>query len=436
MNQVDMRSNICRVLERDWAPPIEGQRLECTLEWDEFYTTYKYIDGESRLRYYTHHERVGLIKDFCDRLFKAAAESSSCAEALEDISRELLKRQWRPEALSLTQLANEVENLIRRLPDPPIELPGPLRELDPGYFNGSPRTWALLKVVTHLHGNLVCFIAYQILTMGKPGSIDYNVQHSLIHVGELIHHCSSRFAASKRKSDQAIWYIVRAFLWSFWQRLRMMYAFFLLVGYVRNGFEDSPSGYKWVPNFLVAPNLSLRALTETTAIRQKPPNLCGWAFELLLGDPECLGLDFGVLFRRYQDVFGATKPRCIQASESACDGRYWKRCLRFYRPETLHQSMHDQNQPHDIHDEVKIAWDEESYRNVKDAARAVDICSEYSDRLIYRAASNQNMAISHVWSHGQGGRPEIGINMCLHLRYLALAKSLGCDSYWIDAACV
>jgi hypothetical protein len=46
------------------------------------------------------------------------------------------------------------------------------------------------------------------------------------------------------------------------------------------------------------------------------------------------------------------------------------------------------------------------------------------------------MAISHVWSHGQGGRPEHGINLCLHQQYSSLAKACNSDSYWIDSACI
>lgn len=39
-------------------------------------------------------------------------------------------------------------------------------------------------------------------------------------------------------------------------------------------------------------------------------------------------------------------------------------------------------------------------------------------------------------SSGQGGRPETGFNRCLHLRYSKIARSLNCDSYWIDATCI
>lgn len=37
---------------------------------------------------------------------------------------------------------------------------------------------------------------------------------------------------------------------------------------------------------------------------------------------------------------------------------------------------------------------------------------------------------------GQGGRPETGFNNCLHLRYSRIARSLGCDSYWMDTPCI
>ncbi|KAK4208150.1 hypothetical protein QBC37DRAFT_432404 [Rhypophila decipiens] len=61
------------------------------------------------------------------------------------------------------------------------------------------------------------------------------------------------------------------------------------------------------------------------------------------------------------------------------------------------------------------------------------------------------MAVSHVWSHGQGGRPEIfgnallsptpdsytgGFNLCLHRRFERVSRNLGCVSYWMDTPCI
>lgn len=64
------------------------------------------------------------------------------------------------------------------------------------------------------------------------------------------------------------------------------------------------------------------------------------------------------------------------------------------------------------------------------------IVSGDSDVLRYCGASSRTLAISHVWSHGQGGRPDDGINTCLHKRYCEVAKAFRCDSYWIDSACI
>ncbi|KAK7932486.1 hypothetical protein PG985_003198 [Apiospora marii] len=59
-----------------------------------------------------------------------------------------------------------------------------------------------------------------------------------------------------------------------------------------------------------------------------------------------------------------------------------------------------------------------------------------ASKLGYRLATAEILTISHVWLHGQGGRPETGLNRCLHVWYCRVATDLGCDSYWMDAACI
>lgn len=84
-----------------------------------------------------------------------------------------------------------------------------------------------------------------------------------------------------------------------------------------------------------------------------------------------------------------------------------------------------------------MVWDEASYRAVIGArAVSLDRTDPKGDFLRYCKASEKTMAISHVWSHGQGGRPEAGLNGCLHRRYASIASSQGCDSYWMDTACI
>ncbi|RYP49710.1 hypothetical protein DL768_004646 [Monosporascus sp. mg162] len=93
----------------------------------------------------------------------------------------------------------------------------------------------------------------------------------------------------------------------------------------------------------------------------------------------------------------------------------------------------------------RIKWNKESYLNCKDPP-AVKITDHevLPAQLQYVPASRRTMAISHVWSHGQGGRPHLGINSCLYQWYRAIAKKqwdaqrgvARCDSFWIDAACI
>ena len=81
----------------------------------------------------------------------------------------------------------------------------------------------------------------------------------------------------------------------------------------------------------------------------------------------------------------------------------------------------------------RLIWDETSFRSIS-GAKAVSL--ENDVKLRYRAASERTLAVSHVWSHGQGGRPETGMNRCLHERYSSIARPMGCDSYWMDTPCI
>lgn len=84
-------------------------------------------------------------------------------------------------------------------------------------------------------------------------------------------------------------------------------------------------------------------------------------------------------------------------------------------------------------------WDEETYGKVS-RGRAVLVNADTSNnRLKYCSTTAKTLTISHVWSYGQGGRPEItgtGFNRCLHNRYCRIARVYGCDSYWMDTPCI
>jgi hypothetical protein len=85
-------------------------------------------------------------------------------------------------------------------------------------------------------------------------------------------------------------------------------------------------------------------------------------------------------------------------------------------------------------------WDSESYKKDRGlGARAVCVNTSTGTRLKYETASHLTLSISHVWSHGQGGRPEndgSGMNKCLHERYVTISKDLTCNTYWMDTPCI
>ncbi|KAH6676319.1 hypothetical protein B0J14DRAFT_352125 [Halenospora varia] len=98
--------------------------------------------------------------------------------------------------------------------------------------------------------------------------------------------------------------------------------------------------------------------------------------------------------------------------------------------EIINQSMHDchsRNCP-------KLIWDGDSYESFQ--TPVVSIKHTTNTHLKYVEFSNENLAISHCWAHGQGGRPETGMNTCLHERYTDVTRTLGCDTYWMDTPCI
>lgn len=338
--------------------------------------------------------------------------------------------------MSLDDITGQVVSVLSRLPDVALELPGPFKDIPPCYFRTAPKSWDSLMISSHVSENLIRFAIRRVILVGEGmGGDGDGAQVAMNHVGELIQTCVSMEEKTRRRSVKVVWYLVRAYLWVFWQRLRVLNSSYTLDRYMRLGFQHGNESDEWLSAFTVAPGLSMQALVEQLALRKKPGNMCGWMFELLRGDPRCIGLDFGGILARFSSAFGKRSPRCRSDNDGPCDGSDWHDCLRFDQTEAADQTMHDFSDPHDPKTERRASWDEVSYRSIE-GPRAVSVPLTKNGKIRYCSVSETTMAISHVWSHGQGGRPHLGINECLHRRYAQLATQFGCDSYWIDAACM
>jgi len=220
--------------------------------------------------------------------------------------------------------------------------------------------------------------------------------------------------------------MLKVFLWSAWQRSVMLYFYYVIGVQLWHGSSST-----W--NSLLAVR-GVRRLTELGVKYDRGDStqyLCNWAFELLRTSRTSLALDFRRMITLFDNHFHGFKGRCINGSDLACKGDAPESCQRFTGSEAKSQSLH----AYTCHGScARIRWNEISYRQCE-SPRAV--MADGNDGLLrYCKASSTTMAISHVWSHGQGGRPEDGINFCLHKRYCHLAHGFGCDSYWIDSSCI
>ncbi|RDW57267.1 hypothetical protein BP5796_12717 [Coleophoma crateriformis] len=220
--------------------------------------------------------------------------------------------------------------------------------------------------------------------------------------------------------------ILKVFLWTVWQRSVMLYFYYIIRVQLFHGYPP-----EWSSLFVVQGIERLSHLDSEDYRGDGIDYVCNWAFEVLRTSRSSLGLDFRTMLSRFDSHFVGFSGRCIKGSTLTCQGDLPESCERFTGAETKAQSAHTTSCNGSCQ---KISWSEESYRKVR-GPRAIDF-EKASCSLQYIEASSRTMAISHVWSHGQGGRPEQGINLCLHEQYSSLAKSCRCDSYWIDSTCI
>ena len=220
--------------------------------------------------------------------------------------------------------------------------------------------------------------------------------------------------------------VLKAFLWSAWQRSIMLYFYYVIGVQLWQGSSST-----WSSLLAVRGISRLIELDAQDYRGESTPYLCNWAFELLRTSRTSIALDFRRMINLFDNHFQGLEGRCIKDSKLACKGDLPESCHRFTSAEAKSQSLHATNCSGSC---ARIRWSEASYRQCE-SPRAVKVNGD-DEFLCYCKASSNTMAISHVWSHGQGGRPEDGINLCLHRRYCHLANSFDCDSYWIDSSCI
>ena len=297
-------------------------------------------------------------------------------------------------------------------------------------------SWKQLRVVHHVDNyvlRLALHVAVRELETDnhRHGFASGDVADSIVVLLQL----SLQISAEEGMQDTK-WSIVCAFLWTSWQRSLMIHLWSCLAAQLRVfDYESSVSlhrkGINLIPQIFMS--LSRQHLEELHHM----PYLCGWAFRSLRNDRANIAMDLRHFHKLYYAHFGKRSPVCNQGP-AQCDGSSSHDCKRFKNTGAKNQSMHDYNCQGYCQ---RLFWSRESFMNVR-GAKAVDIVTTDFDILRYCKVSESTLTVSHVWSHGQGGRPDnigsegTGFNLCLHRRYAELAISLGCESYWMDTPCI
>ena len=229
--------------------------------------------------------------------------------------------------------------------------------------------------------------------------------------------------------------IVLLYLWTAWQRAVMLLQFHAFGVQLRSPHKGRLHDLSVKGHLVLNDHYAFRA--DYLDAHDLPRYLCSWALALIQTRRDLVGMDIRILVQRFREQFGDRPARCIQEEEKRCSGRNAESCQRFIsKPPAEQHFAHDDQC---INRDCKLVpWNRTSYLSLK-GSRAVRVDLPESctaNQLIYCCAGPDTLAISHVWSHGQGSRPEKGIHHCLHQRYSLLAKSLGCTSYWIDSTCI
>ena len=336
---------------------------------------------------------------------------------------------------------------LSRLPAVPVELKyswpvDPSSTLVEAYFFGCSAQkpcWEDLEVVNLVNTNVILLalkMTIAISTYSHLGMFTKLVDTTaelLVAVTEM-----SENAENEERAQSL--FITKAFLWTSWQRCMMLQFSYNLEIQLTSGFTPANNKYLALqqPYNSGSSQQSVRLAMSSTDI-EPTPYMCKWAFELLRSDRASVAADFRRFHERYHTLFGDRPPRCNklqpQGVHAQCNGEGLILCQRFKGMKIKDQSAHADDCQGTCQ---SLFWDENSYRQVN-GARAVSLALTGQKFLRYCEASERTMAISHVWSHGQGGRPEIGttgFNSCLHRRYLSIAQSFGCDSYWMDTPCI
>lgn len=449
---------VTRILQDDLHVRIPGARA-IPVEFGVLNLRLETSD-DNVLNYHSIEDRALRATTYCEKYLvkiRESIEAENIITTLDEEHSHLLQCSFRPQ-IPKDVVVQRVCQLLSRLPATPVELgnrwDAHCSTLSDDHFllgtPSSPRSWGHLKATNFVATNTIR-LAIQIECAGEYYWA--GIFKSYINLVAELLDATLNISAAAERPPTAEELVLQAFLWTSWQRGVMLHLSYLLGGHLRIGYDFSRNR---ALSLEIPRTLHKMFQGGSSSFHKLPSYLCLWAFESIRSDRAAVMLDFRGFAERYGDIFGTRAPRCVSARDGdlQCSGDSPGACNRFIGKKIEDQSAHATSCSGSC---SRLFWNEESYKGCS-GARAVTI--EGSDEILqYCTASRNTMAVSHVWSHGQGGRPEnppplkrdikhrlpgnrnkalygTGLNKCLHERYKQISTRFGCDSYWMDTPCI
>ncbi|KAK1246306.1 hypothetical protein MKX08_000108 [Trichoderma sp. CBMAI-0020] len=386
-------------------------------------------------------ERKERARSWCIDLSKQLTDPTCHVRVLDEWYSKLVKCHFQP-SQDEQDIITQVGGVLKRIPQFAPEfhdalVDQPYCTLDREYFlPGSEPSWESLHVA-HVVSRNVLRIAIQIqIVLGGESNYADHFRTFLNVTAEVL----AELISLSHEEPRAQWFVMKAYFWTSWQRATNLYHYYVLNEQLSWGYDT----HRDISTPLEGSDITkmVQRLNQSKAESCYSPYMCKWALRLLHEDKAIIGQDYRRFNDRFSQTFPDSKPRCIisdQGQPTACDGRQPGKCLRLSGMRIENQSAHA---PDCTGTCSTLYWNEESWKRIGGAA-AVSLDLSTAGELNYVEASGDTIAVSHVWSHGQGGRPEddvtkggTGLNSCLHRRYSKIAKLYGCNSYWMDTPCI
>lgn len=96
---------------------------------------------------------------------------------------------------------------------------------------------------------------------------------------------------SSTDSRSPAWTIVKAFLWSSWQRVLMLYYWDCLESQLRGSYSFESNNLLAIKGLASIPEFFAQHNLQQLILGKKTPYMCRWAYELLRNDRACAAMD-------------------------------------------------------------------------------------------------------------------------------------------------